>query len=85
MHVNSVDTVANFNEHTSTDRTLTTCTDNTLYSVLTPLKCIYMNLDSQSGTYHQGTKKVIFTACHLGKLKLAFSSPNVILTSPQVS
>ena len=28
----------------------------------------------------QGERKVIFTACHLGKLKLAFTSPNVILT-----
>ena len=31
----------------------------------------------------QGAKKVIFTACHSGKLKLAFTSPNVILTSPK--
>ena len=31
---------------------------------------------------HQGAKKVIFTACHSGKLKLAFTSPNVISTSP---
>ena len=28
-----------------------------------------------------GAKKVIFTACHLGKLKLAFTSPDVISTS----
>ena len=28
-----------------------------------------------------GAKKVIFTACHLGKLKLTFTSPNVISTS----
>ena len=26
----------------------------------------------------QGTEKVIFTACHLGKLKLAFTSPNIL-------
>ena len=31
----------------------------------------------------QGAKKVIFTACHSGKLKLAFTSPNVTSTSPQ--
>ena len=31
----------------------------------------------------QGAKKVIFTACHQGKLKLAFASPNIISTSPQ--
>ena len=30
----------------------------------------------------QGAKKVIFTACHLGKLKRAFTIPNVISTSP---
>ena len=30
----------------------------------------------------QGAKKVIFTACNSGKLKLAFISPNVISTSP---
>ena len=31
----------------------------------------------------QGTKKVIFRACHLGKLKLTFTSPNIISTSPK--
>ena len=31
----------------------------------------------------QGAKKVIFTACHSGKLKLTFTSPNIISTSPQ--
>ena len=30
----------------------------------------------------QGAKKIIFTACHSGKLKLAFTSPDVISTSP---
>ena len=28
-------------------------------------------------------KKIIFTACHSGKLKLAFTSPDVISTSPK--
>ena len=32
---------------------------------------------------HQGAKKIIFTACHSGKLKLAFTSPDVISTSPK--
>ena len=32
---------------------------------------------------YQGAKKVIFRACHLGKLKLAYTSPNVISTSPK--
>ena len=31
----------------------------------------------------QGANKIIFTACHLGKLRLAFTSPDVISTSPQ--
>ena len=31
----------------------------------------------------QGAKKIIFTACHSGKLKLAFTSPDVITTSPE--
>ena len=29
----------------------------------------------------QGAKKIIFTACHSGKLKLTFTSPDVISTS----
>ena len=31
----------------------------------------------------RGAKKIIFTACHSGKLKLAFTSPDVISTSPK--
>ena len=31
----------------------------------------------------QGAKKLIFTACNSGKLRLAFTSPNVISTSPK--
>ena len=30
-----------------------------------------------------GCKEIIFTACHSGKLKLAFISPDVISTSPK--
>ena len=33
----------------------------------------------------QGGKKIIFAACHSGKLKLAFTSPDVISTSPKSS
>ena len=36
-----------------------------------------------SSYYLQGAKKIIFTACHSGKLKLAFTSPDVISTSPK--
>ena len=32
---------------------------------------------------YQGAKEIIFTACHSGKLKLAFTSPDVISTSPK--
>ena len=31
----------------------------------------------------QGAKKIIFTACHSGRLKPAFTSPDVISTSPK--
>ena len=31
----------------------------------------------------QGAKKIIFTASHSGKLKLAFTSPDIISTSPK--
>ena len=31
----------------------------------------------------QSAKKIIFTACHSGKLKLAFTSPDVISTGPK--
>ena len=31
----------------------------------------------------QGAKKIILTACHSSKLKLAFTSPHVISTSPK--
>ena len=34
-------------------------------------------------TPQQGARKVIFKACHSGKLKLAYTSPNVISTSPK--
>ena len=32
---------------------------------------------------NQDAKKIIFTACHSGKLKLTFTSPDVISTSPK--
>ena len=39
------------------------------------LFCIEQNI--------HGAKKIIFTACHSGKLKLAFTRPDVISTSPK--
>ena len=41
------------------------------------------NIRRCSKTVWQGAKKVTFTACHSGKLKLTFSSPNIISTSPR--
>ena len=38
---------------------------------------------SEGKCYLQGAKKIIFTACHSGKLKLTFTSPDVISTSPK--
>ena len=40
-----------------------------------------MNANSQQS--EQGAEKIIFTACPLGKLKLAFTSPAIISTSPK--
>ena len=37
----------------------------------------------QRKSWYQGAKKIIFTAFHSGKLKLAFTSPDVISTSPK--
>ena len=31
----------------------------------------------------KGAKKITFTACHSGKLKLTFTSPDIISTSPK--
>ena len=41
------------------------------------LPCWFFFLDRN----RQGAKKVIFTACHSGKLNLTFTSPNIISTS----
>ena len=50
--------------------------------IISWLQCknAYFHVLSRTG---QGAKKVIFTACQSGKLKLAFTSPNIISTSPQ--
>ena len=37
----------------------------------------------ENSSWVQGAKEVIFTACHLGKLKLKFTSSNNISTSPK--
>ena len=49
-----------------------------------PILCKYSPGKSNHDTEKtQGAKKIIFTACHSGKLKLAFTSLNVISTSPK--
>ena len=48
--------------------------------------CLFMStitISSCSKLRVQGAKKIIFTACHSGKLKLAFTSPDIISTSPK--
>ena len=56
---------------------------------LHPSHYIYIRGGSCKGGYpsrqdiNQGAKKVIFKACHSGKLKLEYTSPNVISTSPK--
>ena len=35
-------------------------------------------------THNTGCKESHFTACHLGKLKLAFTNPDIISASPQI-
>ena len=69
-----------------------TCLKNTIWcicclSIKTTLddknSCGKGNLGSKIEVCKQGAKKVIFTACHSGKLKLAFTSPNIISTSPK--
>ena len=45
--------------------------------------CRKGSLGSKTEVCKQGAKKVIFTACHSGKLKLTFTSPNIISTSPK--
>ena len=49
-------------------------------------KLIWLTIASYDELYvgfEQGAKKIIFTACHSGKLKLAFTSPDIISTSPK--
>ena len=42
-----------------------------------------MYKDSTIALWMQGAKKLIFTACYSGKLRVAYTSPNVISTSPK--
>ena len=42
-----------------------------------------MRKQLMSSSYIQGAKKIIFAACHSGQLKLTFTSPNIISSSPK--
>ena len=57
--------------------------NNVLASVHYYLVSVLSTLAYKQVSNKQGAKKIIFTACHSGKLKLAFTSPDVISTSPQ--
>ena len=50
---------------------------------LSVIKAVFVNVPLIIKLVIQGAKKIIFTACHSGKLKLAFTSPDVISTSPK--
>ena len=55
-------------------------------NIISPVKSLYFcfsYMQARQLRYQQGAKKIIFTACHSGKLRLAFTSPDVISTSPK--
>ena len=55
-------------------------------NTISPVKSLYFCFSYMQASqlrYQQGAKKIIFTACHSGKLRLAFTSPDVISTSPK--
>ena len=64
-----------------------TCTAVSLYTIINK-PTLYMktcqNKTEKNDSNVQGAKKVIFTACHSGKLKLTFTSPNVISTTHKI-
>ena len=56
----------------------------TFISYLKQLKNYTNNIELQTfGDCLQGAKKIIFTACHSGKLKLAFTSPTSFQLAPK--
>ena len=71
--------MANKDDPSSTNKSqLRVVDDGQIQSVAKSLR------ESTNGTIvDQGAKKIIFTACHAGKLKLAFTSPDIISTSPK--
>ena len=51
-----------------------------------PACCVKIQINSNqiiNKKSFQGAKKIVFAACHSGKLKVEFTSPDVILTSPK--
>ena len=55
------------------------------FTALAPGHCVpsLYTVRGNNDLIDQGAKKIIFTACHSGKLKLTFTSPDVISTSPK--
>ena len=53
------------------------------YVCLTSSFLVNQTFEYSKQDHSQGAKKVILTACHLGKLKLTFASPNIISISPK--
>ena len=54
--------------------------------IISPVKSLYFcfsYMQARRLRYQQGAKKIIFAACHSGKLRLAFTGPDVISTSPK--
>ena len=75
---------------TTIGKRFVTCHVQLLFIYLAKAVCLVRNTFShgvpvsKSGLIHQqGATEVIFTACHSGKLRLVYTSPNVILTSPK--
>ena len=52
-----------------------------MYFTENGLQCLSNTIETAQ--WVQGAKKVVFIACHSGKLKLTFTIPNIISTSPK--
>ena len=46
-------------------------------------RSVVYKFSQQFAKHSQGAKKIIFTPCHSGKLKLVFTSPDVTVTNPK--
>ena len=53
------------------------------FVLFSPVSFFFFKNKKLSQQLYQDAKKIIFTACHSGKLKLACTSPDVISASPK--